>query len=228
MARRYRRVSSSPCSLFSLVHDVLDAVVSPDGKRVIFSATPSEDIWLGAIDVDGSNLTIYPVPAPLPGRRARNLSLSPNGQACAFTWNRQVSYRGEGQVWVMDADGSNQRPLGPADTYDYDLAWSPDGRTLAFARWDSPDPDMRSTERAAWISSLWLIDVASGQERLLLSSEGQYAHWSPRWLPDGAGLVLLSTRGGAADLWFVRPDGTGLQQLTRQGGLAGEIAVPGP
>jgi len=221
-------LDGSSYTRYTLAHDVLDAVVSPDGARVIFSATPSEDIWLGAIDVDGTNLTIYPVPAPLPGLRARNLELSPNGQSCAFTWNRQVSYRGEGQIWVMNADGSNQRPLGSAAAYDYDLAWSPDGSTIAFARWDNPDPNARSANRADWISSLWLVDVESGQERQLLGSAGQYAHWSPRWLPDGSGLLLLSTRGGAADLWIVRPDGTGLQPLTRQGGLAGEIAVPAP
>lgn len=182
---------------------------------------------MGAIDVHGSDLVSFPLAEPLPGGYVRNLTLSPEGQTCAFTREHRVTYRGEGQIWVMNADGSNQRPLGSAGAYDYDLAWAPDGRTVVFVRWDSPNSPVFSTDRAERVSSLWLIDVESGQERLLLSSQGRYAHWAPRWLPDGEGLLLLSTRGGAADLWFVRPDGTGLQQLTRQGGLAGEIAVPG-
>ncbi len=204
---------------------VLDAAASLDGRRLIFSAIPSENIWLGRVDVDGRNLTSYRLVEPLPGGYIRNLQLSPDGRLCAFTREHQVTYRGEGQVWVMDADGSDQRPLGPADTDDYDLAWSPDGRTLAFARWDRPDPQVSPYDRAARVSSLWLIDVESGAQRLLLASEGQYAHWSPQWLPDGSGLVFLSTRGGEANLWFVHPDGTGQQQLTRQGGLTGEVGI---
>jgi len=70
-----------------------------------------------------------------------------------------------------------------------------------------------------------VIDAKTGEERILLASDGKYAHWSPQWLPDGSGVVFLTNRDGAVNAWFVRTDGTGLQQLTRQGGLVGGIAV---
>ena len=39
-------------------------------------------------------------------------------------WNRQI--------YVMDADGGNQRNLSDNDSDDWNPAWSPDGRRIAF------------------------------------------------------------------------------------------------
>lgn len=207
------------------VHDVLDVALTPTGEEVIFSKMPMDGIWAGTIDVDGSDPTPFLLAEPLPGGYVRNLSLSPDGWACAFTREHNVSYHGAGQIWIMDADGSNQGSLGPSDTYDFDLTWSPDGSTIAFVRWDDPETQILPRDLSEQISSLWLIEVANGQEHLLLSSEGEYAHWSPKWLSDGSGLIFLSNRGGEVNIWFVRADGTGLQQMTHQGGLCSEIVV---
>jgi len=213
------------------IYDMLEAAVSPDGERVIFSAIPTvhaRGIYLGAVDIYGSNLTPFAPPDPLPGFQVRVLALSPDGRTCALVWVLQGSIREAGQMWVMDADGSNQRPLTePNDMYDFDFAWSPDGNSLAFIRWENFPTWTAGYYPTTWgamVSSLWLIDL-EGKERLLLSSEGRYAHWDPEWLPDGSGLVFVSNRGGENNLWFIRADGTGLQQLTRQGGLSPEIAL---
>ena len=136
-----------------------------------------------------------------------------------------TSYHNGGQVWTVTSDGSNQHSLGSDGTYDFDLAWAPDGSALVLARQENIaqvyDP---ATEL---ISSLWIIDARTGEEHALLASDQKYAHWSPEWLPDGSGVVFLSNRGGGANAWFVRADGTGLQQLTYQGGLVGVAVAPG-
>jgi TolB protein len=44
----------------------------------------------------------------------------------------------------------------------------------------------------------------------------------PRWSPDGAWIAFLSPRGGAPQIWRVRPDGTGLSAVT-----AGPLDVDG-
>lgn len=208
-------------------YNVKEAVVSLDGSKAVFSAVPSEGIWLGSIDVNGCDPTALPVPDSYAGSQARNLELSPDGRTLGFTWDLKVRlYPGTGPIWLINADGSNLRLLGPGNTDDFHLDWSPDGRTIAFARWENTEialPEPYNLDIV--VSSLWFMDVGSGQERLLLSSEGHYANWSPKWLPDGSGLVFLSDRGGEVNVWFIRRDGTGLQQLTRQGGLVGEIAV---
>ncbi len=195
-----------------------DAVVVSQDAKIIFSTGKR----LNAINTDGSALASLSLPfQESEGWGLFNLTLSSSGQLIAFTWARtpQPSDWGAGQIWVMDASGAKLQPLGAEETLAFGLEWSPDGRTIAFARWENFDMQILKTNPSALISSLWLIEAESGKERLLLPSEGQYAAWSLKWLPDGSGLVFLSNRGGDANLWFIRPDGTGLQQLTRQGGL---------
>jgi Tol biopolymer transport system component len=206
--------------------EVLEAVALPDGQRALISAIPSAGVKLAVIDVDGSNLMPQDFPGLSSTGYVRDLALSPNDQYIAFTKEHLVTYRGGGRIWLLDTNTFDYQPLGPDNTYDYGLAWSPDSQTIAFSRWDSyPDIQTLPHESIAPVSGLWLIHVKDGQEQQLLSSEGLYAHWSPHWLPDGSGLLFLSDRGGEPNIWFIRPDGSELQQLTRQGSLCGEIAV---
>ncbi len=75
-----------------------------------------------------------------------------------------------GNIYVMNADGSGLRRL----TYGFDPALSPDGRQVAFTRWDEP-------------RGLWLIGVDGAGERLLL---GANQPRSPDWSSDGQSIVF--------------------------------------
>lgn len=72
---------------------------------------------------------------------------------------------------------------------------SPDGRTIAYVR--KSNDIMTDNAR----STIWLIDVDSGQQRPLLAGAGSY--FSPRWSPDGARLAYVAADGGSPQL-FVR------------------------
>ena len=72
---------------------------------------------------------------------------------------------------------------------------SPDGRTIAYVRQSN---DIM-TDHAR--STIWLVDVASGQQRPLLAGAGSYS--SPRWSPDGTRLAYVGSEGGSTQL-FVR------------------------
>jgi Tol biopolymer transport system component len=50
------------------------------------------------------------------------------------------------------------------------------------------------TDRA--VSSIWLIDTATGRETPLAGQDGPA--FSPRWSPDGARLAYVSAAGGSA------------------------------
>jgi len=70
---------------------------------------------------------------------------------------------------------------------------SPDGSKIAYVRRTN---DIM-TDKA--VSSIWLIDVASGAQTPLVTGEG--THVSPRWSPDGKRLAYISTQsGGGAEL----------------------------
>lgn len=73
---------------------------------------------------------------------------------------------------------------------------SPDGRTVAYVRRAA---DIM-TDKAR--SSIWLINVATGEQRPLAAGTGD--HSSPRWSPDGRRLAYVSSAEGGAPQLFVR------------------------
>ena len=77
---------------------------------------------------------------------------------------------------------------------------SPDGRTIAYVR-QSNDV---MTDKAR--PTIWLVDVATGQQRPLVAGSGSY--FSPRWSPDGTRLAYVAAEGGNPQL-YVRWMGTG-------------------
>jgi dipeptidyl aminopeptidase/acylaminoacyl peptidase len=70
---------------------------------------------------------------------------------------------------------------------------SPDGKTIAYVR-KSNDV---MTDKAR--STIWLVDVATGQQRPLLAGPGSY--FSPRWSPDGARLAYVAADGASPQLY---------------------------
>lgn len=73
---------------------------------------------------------------------------------------------------------------------------SPDGRTVAYVRRSA---DIM-TDKVR--SSIWLINVATGEQRPLAAGAGD--HSSPRWSPDGRRLAYVSSAEGGAPQLFVR------------------------
>ncbi|MFL6801428.1 MAG: prolyl oligopeptidase family serine peptidase [Sphingomicrobium sp.] len=84
-----------------------------------------------------------------------------------------------------------------ADLFDLEVATdpqiSPDGRTIAYVRMSN---DIM-TDKAR--QTIWLADVATGQQRPLLAGSGTY--FSPRWSPDGTRLAYVATEGDSPQLY---------------------------
>jgi TolB protein len=82
------------------------------------------------MDADGRN------PRNLTRDRLRDgneggLAWSPDGRRIAFGTNRDRN----GEIYVMNADGTGQRRLTRTPEHEFVLGWSPDGRKLAFGRY---------------------------------------------------------------------------------------------
>jgi dipeptidyl aminopeptidase/acylaminoacyl peptidase len=90
-----------------------------------------------------------------------------------------------------------QRYLTGADLFNLEWATdpeiSPDGRTIAYVRRSN---DIM-TDKAR--PTIWLVDVATGQQHPLLAGPGSY--FSPRWSPDGTRLAYVASEGGSAELY---------------------------
>ena len=100
------------------------------------------------------------------------------------TWTPDGSaliYSMQGSLWRQRVDATTAEQLTDDRGVDYQPDCSPDGRSVAFVRYDG-----RSME-------LMLLDLASREVRTLTS--GGAVNVEPRWSPDGGRLAFVSTTG---------------------------------
>ncbi|MBN1125068.1 MAG: PDZ domain-containing protein, partial [Sedimentisphaerales bacterium] len=108
-------------ALRNVVGNVTNAGIAPDGKRALFGArgdvftVPAEN---GAI----RNLT------QTPGVHERNSKWSPDGKWIAYISDAT----GEDEIYLEPQDGSGpaKQVTKEADTYKYDIRWSPDSKKI--------------------------------------------------------------------------------------------------
>jgi TolB protein len=102
---------------------------SPDGRSIVYSAlSPGASVFqIVAAHADGTDPTELTHTTDVGNTQP---VFSPDGRRIAYI----SGGRGSNRIWVMNADGSGQRPLteGPRDAYPQWL----DGRTVFFARQD--------------------------------------------------------------------------------------------
>jgi tricorn protease len=98
--------------------------ISPDGKRALFGAR-GEIFTVPAKFGNTRNLT------DSPGVHERDAKWSPDGKWIAFTSDKS----GEDEVWIMPQDGQGpaRQVTSPADTYKYQIAWSPDSKKIMWS-----------------------------------------------------------------------------------------------
>ena len=114
-----------------------------------------------------------------------------------------------GELYAVDADGGLSHQLTAQSPEAFgSLAWSPDGRTIAFRR----ESDL----------AVFLADAASGRLRQLPIFTSIYLD-NLSWAPDGRHIVHSATdRRGNTDLWIVTASGRQRQRLT----FGGEDSQP--
>jgi Tol biopolymer transport system component len=165
---------------------------SPDGTRIAFlrALTPVGGkipvFALGTINVNGSGLRVFAHGSGLDGDPV----WSPDGTTIAFvrSWPQAI--------WLMDADGTNQRQLTlpPQKPYEQDQdaypTWSPDGNWIAFSR--AHEPHMDKTGSTRYREDIYLIQPDGTGLRRLTRLDG--ANTSPAWSPDGKRIAFDSDR----------------------------------
>lgn len=154
---------------------------------LVVAPSASADSEIHSIAVDGTdrrNLTQSPstsdgVPRP-----------SPDGSRIAFV---RTGAAGEQDIWVMNADGSAQRPIARPG-YDWNPVWSADGARIAFTRsWSVP-------ARGGWAKWRFAIEIVDSTSGLTLKRLPDLR--DPRFSPDGRWLTARGGQNGAT-LWLL-------------------------
>ena len=178
---------------------------SPDGEQIAFT-TEHDDVYeIFVMDADGTNV-----------RQLTTKSLahfdpawSPDGKQIAFG-GRSIGVTGkpygDGEIFVMDADGTNVRQLTTNSQPDSNPAWSPDGKQIAFTR--RPYSDLE----------IFVMDADGTNVRQLTSND--YGDYDPAWSPDGKQIAFSSAftsppyHDGTRQIFVMDADGANVRQLT--------------
>lgn len=116
---------------------------------------------------------------------------SPSSDWLAITNGGSALNEGRAIHLVSAASGEDKKLTHPATSQDdLDPAFSPDGRMLAFCRWQTNSS-----------SDIFLVSTAGGAERRLTNEKGDFRGLA--WMPDGENLLASSNRSGLSGLWLV-------------------------
>lgn len=166
------------------------------------------------LSMGGENTDIYVID-PKSGKQLQRLTdhwaidtsptWSPDCSKIAFVSGRSASP----QIYVMNADGSNQRRLTYKGTYNTTPDWSPKGDVIAFTSRD---------ERNAF--DVFTVDLNGTIERL---TQDQGNNEDPSFSPDGRYIVFTSDREGGKRIWLMSSDGQYQRPITKGRGYSSPV-----
>ena len=123
----------------------------------------------------------------------------------SFVSDRQAPYE-QKEIYLMDYDGWNQRPITAHRSLSLAPDWSPDGQLLAYVTYVRGTP------------GIFVADFQRGGEKRALITDGTL-NSSPSFGPDGRRFVLTRSTGGSSEIFVADTTGGGLRQLTYSPGI---------
>jgi len=188
---------------FLLVHGTADTNVAADQSRNFASALEESGAAVEVALLDNVNHStsvtdvrvFEAMQSFLEGVEKINLFVD-GGGVIAFNSERERNT----DIYIMNADGSDQQRLTDDPAYDAWPAWSPDGSKIAFVSDRSGNPD------------IYVMD-ADGSNLQQLTQNSANDIW-PAWSPDGTRIAFPSRRDGNFEIYVMDADGSNMKRLT--------------
>jgi acylaminoacyl-peptidase len=208
-----------------------DPRISADGQWVVYVEGWNDPTR------DGSFSNLWLVDSKGRQRRAltqgewhdRSPAWSPDGTRIAFLSDRSGKYQvhtlqANSPAEILQATKEGPEPLR--------LAWSPDGKTLAFTARVPPEPVQAPWAPAAILpllrprppalAQIFVVPASGGQPQRITGGELDYSG-APAWMPDGRSLVCAAQ----GQIFNIRLAGRAVRELTNNE-LANSVPVPSP
>ena len=130
----------------------------------------------------------------------------------AFSSNRDGHVRNgfpTHEIYVMDADGGNQRRLTNNPASDHSPSWSPDGKRIAFIS----DRDGHPSRIPGWFTAeIYVMDADGSNPQNLTNHPADDRE--PSWSPDGKRIAFMSYRDENNEIYVMDADGAKPRNLT--------------
>src|SRR5207244_6662679 len=138
-----------------------------------------------------------------------------SGSEYDHTWSpdgMQIAYTRNGDIWVMNTDGTNAHDITNSKQGDSNPAWSPDGTKIVFVSY-----------RHSTYNIYTMATDGSGLSAVTTKGSG-FEQFSPAWSPDGKPIAYSRVNNhlhGPRDLahpifdiFSVHPNGSGVRRIT--------------
>lgn len=175
--------------------------VTADGKTAVVSQVQSRsNVWVGA-GTEWKQITT--------GKQEGMFGVAWGGDNQIYFASERTDATG---IWKSGVDGTQAEPVIAGNPRVFNVAVSPDGRSITYA------------STASGVPSIWRAD-SDGKNAQALSADGE--DYVPSYTPDGAWIVFQSWRSGPLLLWRVPAMGGELVKISDQSCFAPSLSPDG-